>query len=409
MRTNVSFIKNIIAILLFSTISISCDEEPVGQTPIDNIAPGKVKVNSVASLNGATKIFFTPPKDEDLLYIKALYLVNGLERETRVSLYERELLLEGFSDTVETKVEIFAVDRSKNSSEAVQTTVKPLKLPVNIVGESISVSADFGGARITFQNPTKAEVAIICYVNDTLSGEMVQYDQYYTSKAEGWHSFRGLDAIERKIQIRVRDRWSNYSKITEKVLTPYFEEYLDNSKMSCIGLASDEPVDGSIYGNSSKMFDGSFSSKYQTNVAKIWPVFFTVDLGSRATLSRFKVFQWENGTSYGFARLNVAEFELWGWNGDTYPVDDWEDPNWSYMGVFVTPKPSGLPYGQQSAEDKEALKAGAEHIPVFGSPSCRYLRFKITETYNSSTKFGGNGADGKRFFIAQLQFWGDKE
>ncbi|MFV0345648.1 MAG: DUF4959 domain-containing protein [Bacteroidales bacterium] len=398
-------------VLAIIVLVASCSEEEIGQTPIDSVSPGEVTVTKITNLNGAVKIECIPPIDEDLLYIKALFEVKeGVINETRISQYLREIMLEGFADTLETQVQLIAVDRSKNESKPITVAVKPKKLPVDLVYESLKMKADFGGARITYENPTMADIAIICSVNDTMSGEMFEYDRFYTTLEKGSFSIRGLEAKERKFELIVRDRWNNYAGNLTKSLVPLFEEKLVREQMKGSNLESDELA--GVYNSTSEikeMFDGSQSSKYQTKKTEEWPVSFTMDLGQKAVLSRFKVYQWSYSWSHAWSRLNVTDFEMWAWTGDTYPEDDWNDPNWMKIGTYNVKKPSGLPYGQLSQDDKDAFYAGAEFNANSDAPPVQYLRFRILDTWNRTNQFGGSGSDGNWFFISELEFWGDVE
>lgn len=392
-------------------LMLSCNEDEIGQTPIDSVPPGEVTVTGITSLNGAVKIACLPPVDEDLLYIKAMFEVKkGEVSETRISQYLREIVLEGFADTLETDVQIIAVDRSKNESEPVTITVKPKKLPVDLVYESLRIDTDFGGARISFKNPTMADVVIVCSINDTLTGEMLEYDRFYTTLEEGEFTLRGLESRERTFELLVRDRWNNYAGNLTKKLVPMFEEELNPELMKESNLESDELA--GPYNSTSKikeLFDGNKGSKYQTLKTTEWPVSFTIDLGQKAVLSRFKVYQWSYGWTHAWQRLNVCKFELWAWTGDTYPEDDWNNSNWEKFGTFNVNKPSGLSYGQINQDDKDAFNAGAEFNAPPDAPPVKYLRFRILDTWNRTNQFGGSGSDGNWFFISELEFWGDIE
>ncbi|WP_274971435.1 DUF4959 domain-containing protein, partial [Zunongwangia profunda] len=61
--------KRLIQILIFGLILVSCEEEPIGQQPLDSVPPGEVTNIESYSTPGGAVIKFTPPKDEDLLYV----------------------------------------------------------------------------------------------------------------------------------------------------------------------------------------------------------------------------------------------------------------------------------------------------------------------------------------------------
>ena len=64
----------ITAIFLIIMMMISCtDDSQHGPYGSDNIAPGPVVVNNILNTAGGAVIYFTPPNDEDLLYVKASF------------------------------------------------------------------------------------------------------------------------------------------------------------------------------------------------------------------------------------------------------------------------------------------------------------------------------------------------
>lgn len=81
--------KNLFFILISLALFIACNEEPVGQTPLDNIAPGKVSDINVTNIPGGAYLTYKLPDDEDLLYVKAIYQLKegGEWLNTRASLY----------------------------------------------------------------------------------------------------------------------------------------------------------------------------------------------------------------------------------------------------------------------------------------------------------------------------------
>ena len=71
--------KELIFYLISLALFIACNEEPVGQTPLDNIAPGKVSDINVTNIPGGAYLTYKLPDDEDLLYVKAIYQLKEEE------------------------------------------------------------------------------------------------------------------------------------------------------------------------------------------------------------------------------------------------------------------------------------------------------------------------------------------
>ena len=86
-RTN--FIKRDISIvhwLICSLLIISCTEEEHSAYGSDKTPPGAVVINSVENRPGGAIIRFTPPTNQDLLYIKGAYSdENGISKQVIVS------------------------------------------------------------------------------------------------------------------------------------------------------------------------------------------------------------------------------------------------------------------------------------------------------------------------------------
>ncbi len=89
-------------------------------------APGVVSNIKVTNLAGAALITYTLPDNENLLYVKALYTLNGQQKEVKVSMFQKKLLVEGFGNTEERNIELYAVSRSEVASEPVSVTSKTI-------------------------------------------------------------------------------------------------------------------------------------------------------------------------------------------------------------------------------------------------------------------------------------------
>ncbi|WP_285009120.1 DUF5000 domain-containing lipoprotein [Pedobacter faecalis] len=107
------------------------------------------------------------------------------------------------------------------------------------------------------------------------------------------------------------------------------------------------------------------------------PQWFTVDLGVKAKLDHFRVWQ---RTSALYDVGNLKQFELWGSND---PSSDGSFSSWTKLGTFNSFKPSGLPKGQVSDADRNFAAAG-EKFTVEGLPEYRYVRFKVLETWGGA-------------------------
>jgi hypothetical protein len=389
-------IKNMIVALVVVTIGgfYSCKHDVLGPVVKDGQAPGVVSNLVVANLNGAATISFTPPADEDLLYIRAIYTTKGgTTRETKVSKYNRELTVEGFADTSAYQVSLYAVDKSENQSEPVQVTVHPKKPVFQLVRDSVAVVADFGGINIKYRNITKASIAIVLLSNDSL-GNFVPVNTAYTNIKGGEFSARNMKAVDTKFGIYVRDRWGNISDTLLFNLTPLFEEKLDRTRIRALTLPSDAPLGPQYGGGVEKLFDGNTSNGggyYHTGDDSKMPQWFTFDLGVEAKLSRLSWFMRE-GFFYDLHNPKVVE--IWGTNS---PASDGSFTGWTLLASHTQVKPSGLPAGQNSQADIDAALAGENVSFPLDAPKVRYLRFKTLKNWSNGTYLNFN----------EIMIWGD--
>ena len=161
---NLKYIKKafviVTTIAAFSLI-MTCSEEGHGPYGSDGIPPDKVTINEVVNTPGGAVIFFTPPTDEDLLYIKASFEdENQLSREVIVSAVIDSLSIVGFAQEGTYPVDVVAVDRGENESEPVVVNISPLEAPIHAILNSMVSAQDFGGINIAYENPTRAEVSL---------------------------------------------------------------------------------------------------------------------------------------------------------------------------------------------------------------------------------------------------------
>src|SRR3546814_59034 len=112
----------------FLLSSSSCKEEGRFQTNSDDAtAPGQVTDVAYEPLYGGARFYYTPPHDEDLLNIEAVYTnANDQSFTFSASYFADSLEVYGFADTSEYTVQLYAVDRAGNRSAVVNVPVTPL-------------------------------------------------------------------------------------------------------------------------------------------------------------------------------------------------------------------------------------------------------------------------------------------
>jgi hypothetical protein len=382
--------KSLVYIFIISFFAITiagCKEELIGPTSTSMGIPDPVSNAKVENMPGAARITYTLPNNVDLLYVKAIYSIGDKQREAKSSLFNNYLIVDGFGNTNQYEVKLYAVNRTEEVSTPVSITVQPLEPPVLTIAKSIVTQADFGGMSLKFINESEAEVSIHVLTIDSL-GDWVPVDILYTKRKEGTFAVRGFEAKPRTFGVYVKDRWDNHSDTIKTQLTPLFEAELPRTNFKELKLASDAPLIDPGW-NFNLLFDDKFADIcYHTAVGSGMPQWFTIDMTKVATLSRLKMWQ-RQGNIYNHG--NVKKFEIWGSNN---PGDSWA--NWTKITTFEGIKPSGQPTGVVTSEDVAYAAAGEEFVFPPGTPPYRYLRFKTLENWS-----GGNFVH-----ILELRFWG---
>ncbi|HEY9560312.1 MAG TPA: DUF4959 domain-containing protein, partial [Anseongella sp.] len=164
----------------------SCKEERRFQANSDDSTPpGKVTDITYEPLYGGALFFYTPPGDEDLLGIEAVYTnANNQSFTFSASYFADSLEVYGFADTSEYTVQLYAVDRAGNRSEVVNVPVTPLEPAYTRVAESIVVKPGFSSFFLDWQNELEQNINV--YVNFSYSkdGEPYEFTSVFSSNLE---------------------------------------------------------------------------------------------------------------------------------------------------------------------------------------------------------------------------------
>ena len=372
----------------------SCKEEKHTPSEKSTWVPDKVSNIVVENLSGAARITYDVTMHPELMYVMAEFETQGKKRNVKATYFTDSLLVEGFGDTEPHEIKLYAVSRSEVLSEPVIVTVKPLTPPATLAFQSLNLIDDFGGAWATYQNPAKADIGITI-MHKGNAGEWVIDEVLYTEKEFGGVSARGLEAKPTEFGIFVQDRWGNYTDTLVKTLTPLYEELIPKPFRSYL-LPTDNTTSYNSNNKIEKLWDGIVGSQniYYTAVNSGMPTWFTFDLGVTKRLSRFLYQQRNDAAIVRWGHGNPRYFEIWGSATTPNPNGSWE--GWTKLMDVESVKPSGLPVGQNSDEDLALMYKGEDFNFPKGTPSVRYIRIKVNETWNKTTFF----------HIGELTFWG---
>jgi hypothetical protein len=291
---------------LLYVVLAACNKDIHAPISDDGSAPLPITNALVKNLSGGASISYTLPNSANLLYVKAVYSINGVEQEAKASFYQKSILIQGFGDTLQRNVTLYAVSRSEKPSDPVVVKINPLRPPVKKVAVSLQPQASFGGFNCSFLNTDSANVAIFSLIYDTQQKSWRQLDGYYTALPSGSFSIRGLDPTPQQFGLYVRDRWGNKSDTLKFTLTPIYEVKLDRSKFADIrkkypipqvaplplsGKPMIEAVDYSTSYPMKNLYDGNTTSMFHTKQNVDQPTWIPIDMGVKARLSRYVIYQ----------------------------------------------------------------------------------------------------------------------
>lgn len=384
---NRSFLMKLM-IKLVLVMVISCKEEPVGQQPTDTEAPSPVSNLKVQPTPGGAIISYDIPNESDISYVLCEYVTDkGEKKVTRSSIYQNQVEVEGLGEVIPVHFTLSLVDHSQNKSKPVTGTFSPEEPNFKTVFKTIEITPDFSGIVLNWKNENKDLLGFFIYaIND--DGKWEEKALTFSSKETDRRSLRGFDTKDRKFGVQIMDRFGHKTDTLVVSRTPLFEKMLDKKKFKDGYLAGDNNTNHSNR-PLSNIWDDKVNVIWHTvpNAGFTMPETFTIDLGVDALLSRMVMW---NRLDYSYGQHNPRYIEVWGSNTlshdrlDNYwKTDAWKD-KWTLLGDFEQIKPSGLPYGQTTNEDKAIEQAGFEFIFEPGAGKMRYLRFVVKETWQKT-------------------------
>jgi len=361
--------KRIIVITFITGITVltSCVSPEEWGDKFENIVPEPISNVQVENLNGGAKITYTLPSVEGLLGVKAIYSLTpgGKEMELYASAGKDTIQVEGYGDTDERTVTVYVVHQNGNLSTGVPVTIKPLTPAISVIRETLKAVGTFGGVQITWDNPLRKDMGIGLYVEDSITHEMVLFDQHFSNAVVGRATFRPFKAEEQIFRIEMFDKWKNFAQPLETRLTPVEEiEIMGRDSNGNIWSLFD---DGRVVANDAstpwrfiyrcEIHNALHVPRYDVQVFELvltwqnpdwwhpgnqfslndyvpesaplllpFPLCFTIDMGRKAVYSRLKFIARQLLPYQGF---KPVEFNVWGCN-DPKLIEDVEDPHGIY-------------------------------------------------------------------------------
>ena len=369
--------------MLVTIISCTSDEN------LDTNPPGIVTNIEVIPTNGGGIINYTLPADDDILYVKAVYTNSQGEEVFRVSSKHTSTIeVNGLNQTSAVKVKLYVLDESENISESVEIEFTPLKSFIFLVQESIQITPDLGGVKITWDNIAAKTVFVYVHILDGVN-EIIRI--LSSNNAQEFQFIRGLEPNEVTISIKVEDFDGNITELEDKGrYTPLFEEKIDKSTWT---LVSGQSINGNAYEGKTVNFwddvvdtvetdaDNSYfiATRDNNGGSLNFPLDIVIDFNKNVKIQRFIVWQrayWYNGggVTYHYQEENLKSFNLY---------SSTDNQTWNLLGEFDIGDPRDGA-GNISTTAFQAAIDGHEFSLDNTSDAFRYLKFQMTSNYGST-------------------------
>jgi hypothetical protein len=339
--------------LLISSIVLlcaSCSEENRYDINSDDIIPPAAPVISrYEALNGAVRVFYTPPTDADVISVDAQYTRKSDSKVFRfsTSYFSNSIFIPGLADTVTYDIEIYAVDRAGNHSSKIVYPVRPLESAILKVKHTMVIKGGFDAIFAKWTNELKESVNVFIDYSFTMNNEQRSLTRVFTSSTkDNRYYITDLDVPpDEPVTVRY---WTsdNYGNMTEyshdtviNVLkdvevpkldpdrTPYW--YLPPART--IPLAEEGNLVPQVFGNTAdgaigRVIDGIIDQNenlnyMMTEVNHPWSLI--IDLRKEYRLSRIVTHQRHTAPETDFSEVgrggyyrqgNIGQYRMYRWD-----------------------------------------------------------------------------------------------
>ncbi|GHT66629.1 hypothetical protein AGMMS50239_28390 [Bacteroidia bacterium] len=394
--------QSIVAVFICCLLFSACSEDSIGQYPIDSTPPRPISNPKVTNFSGGATITYDLPDETDLLYVRAQFtLPNGKKQDIRVSSFSNVLTIKGFARSQEYKLSLVAVDRSQNESTPVEVVIQPNDAIIYDLIRSLEYETARGGFKVKWENAIQEEVTVT-FLKKNQAGQFELLDVFYTAEQNAQRAIRGQDAVPTTFAVFVKDTYNNYTDTMEFSLEPLYEQMIDNKKFIAMPKLPSFTLHGWSNQNLNVIWDdvlvaGAVSGQVYYITASDINAYFTMDLGVKVKLSRFRMW---GRSDYYFRLHNPYDFYLMGTNDLAVAQNSAStDEQWGGPLInCISHRPSGLGSDEPATgEDLSYAQAGEEFEFTGDEPAVRYIRFRVRRTWG-----GSNG-----LHVAELRFWGE--
>lgn len=423
-----NFMKTILYSGLFAAFLFSltsCKEEARFQANSDDAsAPGKVTNISYEPLYGGAKFFYTPPTDEDLLGIEAVYTNADDQSFTfSASYFADSLEVYGFADTSEYTVQLYAVDRAGNRSEAADVAVTPLEPAYTRVAESIEVKPGFSSFFLDWNNELEQNINVYVNFSYTKGGEAFDFTSVFSSNlAEDRRFINDLFLTQEEkvsVKVRVEDIFGNTTELIDKGQVSLYED-IEIPKDNWVLPTVNDSIGGvpmcfgnGLEGRSRYVIDGIIDKGDNLNFMHThsrgrtgrsedgnMPWNFIIDLGDYYELSRIVTVQRHSGGLANISRgqyyqsENVGIYNMYYWDEDT--------GEWVLISEHKIPVPAGL------SEIEFVRKGEAGDLAYMYPDNPQYTKPTRWFRYEAVKSFNGNYTLDNANCLSEITLYGRK-
>lgn len=368
-----------VSFLIALTLLMACTEKELSPITGSTGKPGTVDNIEVKNIPGGAEIYYKIPASDALMAVKAIYTVNGKEREVVASSYENKLKIVGFNDTEKHTASIYVVSRSMELSDPVNVEFIPEKSGLALASESLGVVEDFGGVRFEWINKVKERLTAELFGPDP-SGKMQLLKVVQSDLEKNVFPLRGFGHADSELKFAVifRDNYGNSTDTLSFMRTPLREDKIDKQNMSILSLKGDNSWDYAGEGVPQYLLDNNLDTYAHSTITND-AVSVTIDFGREIKLSRLVLFQ-RSWRGY-YVEGNIKELELFQCNHRPSVEGNWGE--WEKICDFSVTKPSGSPVGTETAEDIAAAENGFD-ILMTEDVKTRYIRIRVTKSWGNT-------------------------
>jgi len=370
-------------IIIITIFSCSKDEE------VDTAPPGAVSNISVVPTNGGGIISYSLPTDDDISYVRAEYINSQGEDVFRVSSkYNSSIEVNGLNQTTPIQVRLYVIDENENISEALEIEFIPLESFIFLVQQSIEITPDLGGVKITWENIASKTVFVYVHI---LNGNDETIRILSSNNNEESLFIRGLEAVELSFSTKVEDFDGNTTELQlVGNYTPLFEEKIEKDTWT---LISSQSFNGDAYEGRTVNFwddivdtvetdsDNSYfiATRDNNGGSLNFPLDIVIDLNKNVKIKRFKLWQrayWYQGggVTYHYQEENIKSFNLYASN---------DAQSWELLGQFDIGDPRDSAGNIPTTAFQEAID-GHDFSLDNTSEQFRYLKISFTSSYGST-------------------------